>query len=65
MFHHNLLVLLLHLYILAHHRLRTQPQRQANDETDTHLSYDLILTFQSLLVTTENLDIVVEESQET
>ena len=49
---------------LAHNGIGTQPQRQTYDETDTHLSHNLPFTFQTVFVTTEDLDIVIEESQE-
>ena len=50
--------------VLIDLRVRTQPEGKTHDESDTHLSYNLVLPLQSVLVLTENLDIVIEESQE-
>ena len=60
--HHYLLILLLNVYVLTHHGVRAQPERQTYDKADTHLSHNLPFTFQAVFVATEYLNIVIEES---
>ena len=64
MFHHHLLPLTLHRHILAHHCIWTEIQYKTHNKTNGHLTHYLVFTFQSLLVATEYLDIVVEEPKE-
>ena len=64
MFDDDFLILLWLVEALTHHDIRTQPKCQPNDETDTNLAYNLVFTLQTLLVALEDLDIVIEESEE-
>ena len=63
-FDHNLLILLWHVDILSDHHVGTQPERQTHDKADTHLTYNLVFTLQSVFVAAEYLDIIIEESKE-
>ena len=64
MLYDNLLILLLHLDILAHDGIGTQPKRQSDNEADADLTNNLIFSFQALFVALEDLDIVIHESEE-
>ena len=62
--HHHLLALALHCHILAHHSVRTEKEHQPDNQSDGHLTHYLVFTFQSLLVASEYLYIVVEKTEE-
>ena len=64
MFHHNFLIGLHLTNGLTHHGIRTEPERQTHNEADRHLTHNLIHALQAFLVTFENLDIVIQETQE-
>ena len=64
-FHHDFLILLLYSNIFAYYGIRTEPECEAYNKTDTDLSNDLVFAFQSLLITLEDFDIVIHESEET
>ena len=64
MLDHNLMIRLLNIYVLTNHGIGTQPERQSHDEPDTHLSHNLIFTFQAIFVAAEYLDVIIKESQE-
>ena len=49
---------------LTYYDVRTQPERQSDDETDTNLSYDLVFAFQTFFIAFEDLDIIIKESKE-
>ena len=51
--------------VLVEHGVGTQPERQADDEADGHLSDNLPLAFQAVFVLAENLDVIVEKAQKT
>ena len=63
--HHFLPLVLLERDILAHHRIGTEIEHQAHNQADAHLAHNLVLALQSLLVSAENLDVVVHETEET
>ena len=62
--HHGLNALLLSGDVLMDDGIGTEPKRQAHNQTDRHLSYNLILSFQTFLVAAEDFNVVVEEAQE-
>ena len=64
MLDHHLLILLLLGDILAHHHVRTEPERESYDKAYRHLADDFIDALQTFLVLAEYLDIVVHEAQE-
>ena len=64
-FHHGLLSLAFDGEVLVHLHVRRSPEHQTHDETDAHLSHNLVLTLQAFLVALENLDEVVHAAQET
>ena len=64
MFYDNLLILLRFRNILADNCIGTKPKGQAYYKTNGNLSYYLIDAFQSILVLTENLDIIVHKTKE-
>ena len=64
MFYNHFLVLLLNINILTNYYIWTQPKCQSYDKTNTYLAYNLVFTLQAILVTFENLDIVIKESKE-
>ena len=51
------------LDVLMHYNIRAEPEHESHDESNTHLSHNLVLSFQSFLVLAENLDIIIAESQ--
>ena len=50
--------------VLMDDGIRAEPERQTDNQSDRHLSHNLIFALQSFFVATENLDVVVEEAQE-
>ena len=50
--------------ILMDDSIGTEPERQAHNESNADLTYNLVLALQTVLVLAENLDIVVEEAEE-
>ena len=63
-FHHGFLALAVDGEVLVHLHVGRSPEHQAHDESDTHLSHNLVFTLQALLVALENLDEVVHTAQE-
>ena len=50
------------LEVLAHNYLRRQPHSDTYQQTEAHLPYHLILSFQAILVVELELAVVVQES---
>ena len=55
----------LHLYILTYHSLVAQIKGETYDDAEAHLTDNLKLTMQTLLITLEHFDIVIGKAQAT
>ena len=51
-------------HLVAHHDFGRSAHHRADDDADAHLSHDLELAFEPLLVVAEDLDVVVQEAQQ-
>ena len=64
MFYHYFVALLLVYQILVHLHVGRCPQYESNDESDAHLTYNLVTALESFLVVAEYLDEVVHTAKE-
>ena len=64
MLHHEFLSLAFVDEVLVHLHIGRCPQHKTHDESDAHLSHNLVTTFQSFLVVAEYLYEVVHATQE-
>ena len=62
--HDLLTVLALNRQVLIHLHVGRSPKHETDDETDRDLTHDLVLALQAFLVTAEDLDKVVQASEE-
>ena len=59
----HLLSLALDGEVLVHLHIGRHPQRETHDETNAHLTDNLVTAFQTFFVATENLDVVVHTAE--
>ena len=62
--HHEFMPLFLVCQVLVHLHIRRSPQHESHDESDAHLTDNLVAALKSFLVVAEYLDEVVHASKE-